>query len=81
MEEAGLGKVSLVYKGFHGEAEQVDKTEYQGRIINVPEPAPLRGSSVTEIQTSFTWMVERLIKEGVQPGPVPSRGPEQEEAE
>jgi hypothetical protein len=62
-----LGKVGLVYKGFHGEAEQVGKGEFQGRIINVSEPAPLKGDSLIEIQTSFTWMVERLIKEGVRP--------------
>jgi hypothetical protein len=73
-----MGKFSFVYKGFYAEAERVGKDKIKGRMLNAPDPTPLESDSLPEMQTSFTWIVERLIKEGVEPGPPPK--PTREEA-
>jgi hypothetical protein len=52
-------KVIIVYKGLTGEAERSpDDNSYQGVILDTPQEVSFGGSTISELQLSFTRAVD-----------------------
>ena len=52
-------KVVIVYKGLTGEAERsADDNSYHGFIIEIPHEVRFEGSTISELQLSFTRAVD-----------------------
>ncbi|KMY66027.1 hypothetical protein AAU61_18850 [Desulfocarbo indianensis] len=62
-----MGKVVIVYKGLTGEAERSpDDNQYYGMIVNIPHEVSFGGSTISELQLSFTRAVDSYLGD---PGP------------
>lgn len=58
-------KVVIVYKGLTGEAERSpDDNSYQGVIIEISDEVSFGGSTISELQLSFTRAVDAYRGEG-----------------
>ncbi len=58
-------KVVIVYKGLTGEAERSpNDNAYHGVIVEIPHEVSFRGSTISELQLSFTQAVDAYRGEG-----------------
>lgn len=61
-------KVIIVYKGLTGEAEKSAKDNlYHGMIVDIPQEVSFQGSTISELQLSFTKAVDAYKGDGSRP--------------